>query len=348
MARPELGILVPGQGTGFNRELASLPGMRQTCDKVQGILPPDSPDVWQLLNLPVSERPESVIGAHLVLTAVAGHAAKMLGEVVPPGIIATVSGHSAGLPACLAFTKFYAEGVEGLAEVMRERARLLMQAQEQQPGVMHAVYLKKGVAPEVVMNLIERHNEERHQEGSREEIWIACINFYNEQGGQLVLTSREDVNVEMVIKKELGEVVKKPIKLSIAVGAHSPLVFEIQPALWSFFLIHRQQFVDLAPQDPEFVSDHLFKKDIDVPVFTREAASVYQELATLALPVEFQRSVLFMVHHFGVREFWEIGSHILTDMIRQMPLPAGIGLRALTTPADFETATRLLANLGEI
>lgn len=347
MARPELGILVPGQGTGFARELSSLEGMRETCDEIQTALGNHPHDAWELLNQPAAERPVSVLTAHLLLTAVAGHAAKLFHEF-SPGAIVTVSGHSAGLPASLSFTNFYKEGTVGMAQVMDERAKRLLRAQEMNPGEMYAVSQRDASVIEKVISWVKVRSEERESTKEKVDVWVACINYLSVAGGQVVITARSGGSVEELLVKEFGVGLKRGIKkLSIAVGAHSPLVQEAAAEFWGFFLTHQYWFQNLVGEGPKFVSDHGRNERVP-PIASRQAVDVYLELSSLNQRVTFQDAVLTMVKDLGVREFWEIGSHILTDMIRQMPLPAGIGLRALTTPADFETATRLLANRGEV
>jgi len=250
----------------------------------------------------------------------------------------TISGHSVGLPASLAFSNFYSDGVQGLGRVMVQRGSLLTEAQSREPGEMYAVLWKGRDGFTSLRDWVKT---------THQEIWVACFNLETDQEAQVVLTVRQGIDIEKVLKDRFTSNIKRVIKLPIALGAHSPLVESAVRKFESFLndmLLHGS-LQSLNQGGTIFVSDHTHQEQID-PVASYDAAVIIKELTSLNEPVRFQRMIMYLVNNLGVTDIWEIGSDILTKMIREMGF--NVNLRSINKPLELDNAVRDLANLGMV
>lgn len=341
-----IAFLSPGQGTPMSPEWAHDPAAERVLGVIQKAFP-DGPDVKELLQTPPDKRPINALNAHILLATVMGIARERLQPQLKDRPV-VVSGHSAGLPNSLGMSEFYADGVEGLAKAMGERGKLLTKQQEINPGEMHAVRWNGKNGFEEMTTWVSEQNEIIRGGDGEDGVWIACFNYENGEEAQVVITSKEGLmkQLKKMFPKETG----KPIPLSIALGAHSPLVLGAKKEYHRYLLeqLRSEKIQSLTKSGVIYVSDHPQGRDKEDekekgPLIARNAEHIVRDLSEFHRPVQFQDSIKRMYDDLGIRSFYEIGGKVLTNFIGKMGLE-NVTSTPISTPKDLDALETALAN----
>lgn len=339
-----IAIFSPGQGISPPIDWVSVDGACDVLSQIQSVLS-ENVDVEKLLNTSPRDREISALNAHLLLTAVFGIAANQINSQLGDRLVA-VSGHSAGLPNSLGMTNFYKEGVTGSARVMARRGTLLTMEQSKNgnAGKMYAVSWSGNEGFKRLGEWVLERNEKIKQRHDHEGIWVACWNYQTDKSSQIVVTTRKEEGADMEeMEKTFPENIKRITELPIALGAHSPLVLG---AVSEFSVFLQEQITagniqELPENGVVYVSDHI-QSDSDDPLISQDSQEIAADLAQFNLPVQFQRTIKYMMEKLDITTFVEIGGDVLGGLIKGMDL--GIVPISIATPQKLDEFVTALAN----
>lgn len=208
-----------------------------------------------------------------------------------------VAGHSLGELTALtaAGSLAFADGVR----LVRERGRVMKEADDAQPGGMAALL---GVQPDTAREVCEK---------ATTQVGKPVVLANDNCPGQVVISGDSDaLEIAMQLAREAGAM--KTVKLAVSIAAHSPLMTAAAEAF-------RAALDDTPFQPPQ------------VPVYANATAAPVDDVNTLRSilggqltnPVRWTESVQAMIAA-GVTHFVEIGSgDVLTGLVKRIDRSAG-------------------------
>lgn len=311
-------FVFPGQGSqmvGMGRDVAQAhPAARETFQQADDLLGFelsalcfDGPEIE--LNDTINTQPALYVCSIAILRAL--QAAK---PDAPPQMVAQpsmVAGHSLG--EITALTAAGALPFEDGLRLVRERGRLMKEADTQQPGAMAAIL---GLDADVVRKLCSDV-----QELTGRPVVLANDNC----PGQIVISGDESA-LEAAMQAAQAQGARKVVRLPISIAAHSPLM---EPASAAFAEALASTPFE-APQVP------VYANATAAPVHTVD--EIRQLLSKqLIQPVRWTESVQAMIAA-GATRLVEIGSgDVLTGLTKR--IDRGVGRVALNSLDALEAFT---------
>ncbi|GCE13997.1 ACP S-malonyltransferase [Tengunoibacter tsumagoiensis] len=240
---------------------------------------------------------------------------------------AYVAGHSVG--ECSALVAAGAVGLSGVAQLVRERGRLMHEEELACPGGMAAVIgLDEGVLQEICQEVIQGLQASDVRHPGQGQVIIANYNA----PGQIVLSGEQQaLEAALQIAKERGA--KKVIPLAVSGAFHSPVM---APAVAQ--MAHSLSVT--AIQNPQIP---LIGNITATPLTSVE--ELREELAQqVASSVQWTRTIEYLVSQ-GVTTFFEIGpGKALAGMNKR--IAKGATTINISSVAEIEKAVELVREMG--
>lgn len=343
---PEVAVayIFPGQGSFPKRSLLENSTNQPIMDRVRQALPPskDIEEIYTNIRNPDYLTSENM---HILLASAAAIAHERLRPHLKGQSIA-ISGHSAGLTtSLLALTDFRQDEVEGIVETMLTRGKALDKAEKNSPTNVFAVEWQGNAGFHTLADWVLHQNEDRKtQDNKYGDLWVACFNFENNKKAQVVITVREGYDLEKNLREQFTDKIGKITKLLVHAPAHSPL--SIGAAFDYYNYLKRQGLIGRVQQIKDsgvvYVSDHIAPKNQN-PLVSNDTDEIIEDLVLFHLPVEFQRTIEYMIKELKVQKFVEIGSNTLTNLLKGMGIPDS-QVCTITTPQELDALETELAN----